>query len=132
MELPVELRLSVTDVVLDSVRIAADSRGTMLPRMPVGPVAHLVAAAAANSALLRDIGDMAAVHEFAVQLRAQVTGLHATMRLPHLGVNRAVPYHQLYVEPQLRPPATAPGGTRLERAGTSGASFSGPRRSRRG
>ncbi len=65
--------------------------------------AHLAAAAAANSQLLRDVGGLAEVHKFAQQMREQVVALHRHMRLPHLGVSRSVPYAQLYVPPVLLP-----------------------------
>lgn len=63
---------------------------------------HLAASVAANSRLLEKVGNLAAVHNFAQQLRVQVIALHGHMRLPHLGVSRSVPYHQLYVDAVLR------------------------------
>lgn len=66
-------------------------------------LAHLVAAAAANSRLLRTVGNLAAAHDFADRLRAQVVAVNGHMRLPHLGVSQAVPYGELYVTPILRP-----------------------------
>ncbi|WP_435605864.1 NACHT domain-containing protein [Streptomyces ardesiacus] len=50
---------------------------------------------------LKGIDDLASFHVFENQLRDQVRNLHATMRLPHAGTTRKVPYSRLFVEPQL-------------------------------
>ncbi|MEU5104128.1 NACHT domain-containing protein [Streptomyces sp. NPDC021354] len=51
---------------------------------------------------LSEINDLAHYHEFEKQLADQVKSLHSTMRLPHAGTRRTVPYSKLFVEPKLR------------------------------
>jgi hypothetical protein len=103
-----ELLVTAADVVFDALTAGAKRNLDWSVRQQLSPAtaavaAHLTAAAAANSRLLREVGDLADFHEFAQQLRTQVTAVHGYMRLPHLGVSRSVPYDQLYVEPLLRP-----------------------------
>lgn len=99
--------LITTDAIFDALKVASlevptptanDISGTT-----AAAAAHLVAASAANSRLLQRVSNLAAAHEFADHLRAQVISLHGHMRLPHLGVSRAVPYDELYVAPLLQP-----------------------------
>lgn len=104
--LPPELLTTTADVVFDALASAAEPMSfpaTGLNPTAIASSAHLAAAAAANSTLLRQLGDLAQVHGFAEDLRAQVVAVHGHMRLPHLGVSRSVPYEQLYVAPSLRP-----------------------------
>jgi hypothetical protein len=106
-QLRTELLLTATDVVFGALDTAFIENFNPVG-FPVNPgtiavTAHLTAAAAANSRLLSEVGNLADFHEFARQLRAQVVAVHGHMRLPHLGVSRSVPYDQLYVEPVLRP-----------------------------
>ncbi len=100
-----QLLTTAADVVFDALAVAAESSRfefTSLNRIAAATSAHVAAAAAANSALLRGIGDLADVHEFAQHMRAQVIAVHGHMRLPHLGISRSVPYEQLYVTPSLQ------------------------------
>lgn len=104
-----ERLLTAADVVFDALTTAYNeilgplARGDLRNPELAAVAAHLTAAAAANSQLLRNLADLADIHDFARHLRAQVAAVHSQMRLPHLGVSRAVPYDQLYVEPHLRP-----------------------------
>jgi hypothetical protein len=104
--LPPELLTTTADVVFDALAAVAEPMSfppTGLNPTAIASTAHLATAAAANSTLLRQLGDLAQVHGFAEDLRAQVIAMHGHMRLPHLGVSRSVPYEQLYVAPSLRP-----------------------------
>jgi hypothetical protein len=103
VELPAELLVTATDTVFDALTAGASQQTDWSDSDMAATAAHLTAAAAANSQLLRQVGDLAHCHEFADQLRTQVAAVHGHMRLPHLGVSRSVPYGQLYVEPLLRP-----------------------------
>ncbi|MCP2256572.1 NACHT domain-containing protein [Streptoalloteichus tenebrarius] len=103
-----ELLVTAADVLFDSLTTAANETVDQTVRHHLDPTTaaaagHLVAAAAANSRLLREIGDLSEIHTFAAQLRDLVAAVHGHMRLPHLGVSRSVPYEQLYVEPTLCP-----------------------------
>jgi hypothetical protein len=106
-QLRTELLLTATDMVFGALATAFTENFNRagFPTNPgtIAVTAHLAAAAAANSRLLSELGNLADFHEFARQLRAQVLAVHGHMRLPHLGVSRSVPYDQLYVEPVLRP-----------------------------
>jgi hypothetical protein len=55
-----------------------------------------------NSALLSTIQNLSAYKSFEDQLRLQVRNLYGTMRLPHAGTTRRVPYEKLYVQPRVR------------------------------
>ncbi|MFI6150436.1 NACHT domain-containing protein [Streptomyces sp. NPDC051109] len=51
------------------------------------------------------LGDLKTLSDYLAferQLREQVKNLYGTMRLPHAGTNRKVPYGKLFVEPRLR------------------------------
>ena len=52
-----------------------------------------------NSELLNRITDLSDYEEFENQLKVQIRNLYGTMRLPHAGTSRRVPYEKLYVEP---------------------------------
>lgn len=103
-----ELLVTATDVVFDAL-VAAERHQSWLPEHHLknfamfAAGARITAAAAANSRFLREVGELAGIHEFAEQLRSQVVAIRGSMRLPHLGVSRSVPYDQLYVDPVLRP-----------------------------
>ena len=49
--------------------------------------------------MLGRIANLSEYQEFEKQLNLQITNLHGTMRLPHAGILRRVPYEKLYVEP---------------------------------
>lgn len=108
------LLTTAADVVYDALVAGYRHVAERPTTSTIATAAHLTAAAAANSELLRDIDDLARVHEFAQQLRAQVVAVHGHMRLPHLGVSLSVPYEQLYVEPEVRPLELPRGAPSLE------------------
>jgi hypothetical protein len=54
-----------------------------------------------NSELLSRISDLAVYEEFENQLCLQIRNVYGTMRLPHAGTSRQVPYNSLYVQPTL-------------------------------
>jgi hypothetical protein len=56
-----------------------------------------------NSALLSGIGDLGSYRSFEDEYRSQVRNLYGTMRLPHAGTTKRVPYDKLYVQPRVRP-----------------------------
>jgi hypothetical protein len=64
----------------------------------------LFIAGSENSRMLMRLKSLTEFHSFAAHLRCQVVALHDSIRLPHIGVSRAVPYDQLYVRPSLDPP----------------------------
>lgn len=125
VDLPAELATTTADVLFDALTIGFHFKeGTVLEVTPamVGVAAHLTAAAAANCQLLRGLSDLAEVHEFASQLRAQVVAMHRHMRQPHLRANQSVPYDQLYI-----PPALLPEHTRQETPDLTTLALSGQR-----
>lgn len=62
----------------------------------------LAAAGISNANLLSRLTSLTAFHRFAARMLKQVGALHSTIRLPHLGVSRAVRYDQLYVQPDFQ------------------------------
>jgi len=56
-----------------------------------------------NSALLSKVRDLGSYKSFEGQLQLQIRNLYGTMRLPHAGTTRRVPYDKLYVQPGVRP-----------------------------
>lgn len=103
-----ELLVTAIDLVFDALVIGSYdhvdwSAVANLSPATVAAAAHLAAAAAANSGLLRKVGDLAVIHAFGDHLRYQVVALHGLMSLPHLRTSRTVRYDELYVAPVLRP-----------------------------
>ncbi len=103
-----ELLVTAMDLVYDALVVGAHdhvdwSAVAGLSPATAAAAAHLTAAAAANSRLLRDVDDLARIHSFGDHLRDQVVALHGLMSLPHLRTSRAVRYDELYVDPVLRP-----------------------------
>lgn len=83
-------------------RIVATQGESPLTRAAMLKVAACYAASDAKSAkALRDVEDLTQFHQFENQLRDQVKNLHATMKLPHAGTTKKVPYSKLFVEPKL-------------------------------
>ncbi|MFE2714016.1 NACHT domain-containing protein [Streptomyces mirabilis] len=76
---------------------STESRASMIK------IAACYAAADAKSAeQLSTITDLASYRDFERQLADQIKNMHSTMRLPHAGTTRKVPYSKLFVEPNLR------------------------------
>ncbi|MFF9491581.1 NACHT domain-containing protein [Streptomyces flaveolus] len=89
--------ISHVETVKASDAFSPESRATMLK------IAACYAAADAKTAdQLATLDSLAAYHDFEVQLADQIKNLHSTMRLPHAGTTRKVPYSKLFVEPKLR------------------------------
>lgn len=103
---PAEL-MTTTDTLLDLLRtaaitVAADFDVNDLGTRDLAPLAQLLTAAARNSSLLTRVEGVFNFHRFADDLRRQIEQMHNVLRLPHTGLNRAVPYAQLYIEARLR------------------------------
>lgn len=64
-------------------------------------VGSLATSSVRNTHLLQHIRDVSIVRDFQVEYRTQAAALHATMRLPHAGTTRQVPYTDLFVQPSL-------------------------------
>lgn len=98
--LPEEM-LGRTAGVVRQVLILACREVTPLFHRPDGRVDHhdVATAAAMNSHVLMGLTSLAGFHAFAARLRGQVIAMHNSIRLPHIGVSRAVRYDQLYVQP---------------------------------
>ncbi|MFJ4100550.1 NACHT domain-containing protein [Amycolatopsis japonica] len=65
-------------------------------------IASLAAASARNADVLRTFARIEEIDDFISELKSQVIALHGTMRLPHAGTTRQVPYDQLFVQPRLK------------------------------
>ncbi|WP_261568625.1 NACHT domain-containing protein [Frankia gtarii] len=77
----------------------------MSPRLRAGLVrtaASAAAASARNKALLDGHVDLRAVEQFEESMRRQVKALYSTMRLPHAGTRRQIPYAKLFVPPEFQ------------------------------
>ncbi|MFB6839536.1 NACHT domain-containing protein [Streptomyces sp. NPDC056361] len=89
--------ISHVETVKASDTFSPESRASMLK------IAACYAAADAKTAeQLATLESLASYHDFEVQLADQIKNLHSTMRLPHAGTTRKVPYSKLFVEPKLR------------------------------
>ncbi|XKK58832.1 NACHT domain-containing protein [Streptomyces sp. ARC32] len=91
---------------------AADSFSPESRASMVKIAACHAAADAKSSEQLSTIGDLASYNDFERQLADQIKNLHSTMRLPHAGTTRKVPYSKLFVEPKLRGNAEKKGESR--------------------
>jgi hypothetical protein len=88
-------------LVHEVLRAACADLGGRRTKVDLG---DLLVAGAENSQMLMRLKSLTEFHSFAARLRGQVAALHNSIRLPHIGVSRAVPYDQLYVLPNLDPP----------------------------
>ncbi|MBB6034334.1 NACHT domain-containing protein [Phytomonospora endophytica] len=107
LALPTAEVFALTDIVCDALTLACHEAMAGVPSLPgdsgmLSAAAHVAAAAVRNGELLAGLGPLADIHRVAGKLRASVAGLHQTMRLPHTGENRSVPWERLYVEPSLQ------------------------------
>lgn len=57
-----------------------------------------------NSELLAEFESLTSILEFETDLRGQIQRQHRTMKLPHAGTTRRVPYSELFVDPLLSVP----------------------------
>ncbi len=64
-------------------------------------IGSLSSATVRSTDLLQGLDELERFRDFEDEYRAQVAGLHATMKLPHAGTTRQVPYEQLFVEPEV-------------------------------
>jgi hypothetical protein len=96
---------ALSDAVLQQVSRISQLNDGHLPDVVKGIViksaAHHAAAMSRNSKLLQAIESIADIDTFKQQLRLQVASLNRTMRLPHAGTSRQVPYAELFVPPVL-------------------------------
>lgn len=67
----------------------------------VATVGSLSAASLRNVELISSISDFNEIRIFEAQYKSQVAALHGTMRLPHAGTTKQVPYDDLFVEPKV-------------------------------
>lgn len=67
-------------------------------------VGSLAAASLRNAELLRELGNLDEINSFVDEIRAQISAMRGSMRLPHAGTSRMVPYADLYVQPRLTAP----------------------------
>ena len=96
----------LSDLVYDALVLTAQQippshieSGRKGDAVTVATLAHLTAAATANSHLLQALPDLTQARRLAADLRRQVALLHDGMYLPHIGASRKVPYRDLYVQP---------------------------------
>jgi len=61
----------------------------------------LATTAISNTFMLSRLTSLTEFHAFAARMVKQVSSMHGTIRLPHIGVSRAVPYDRLYVRPDI-------------------------------
>jgi hypothetical protein len=65
-------------------------------------IASVTAASTRNIQLLRTPVETSSFLAYENELRAQVRSLHGTMRIPHAGTARQVPYDKLFIPPRLQ------------------------------
>jgi len=113
---------ALTQAVKSSVAVLAEDEGALSAPAKASMLKvqdSYLDSAVRNSSLLAQISDLAEYKAFEDQYRTQVTNLYGTMRLPHAGTTRRVPYEQLYVQPNVKmladetPTATLHEPTRL-------------------
>ena len=85
---------SISELLRDAESVPRTVRATLLKMQE-----SYLAAVVRNSELLTSITDLSDYEEFENQLKLQIRNLYGTMRLPHAGLSRRVPYEKLYVEP---------------------------------
>lgn len=89
--------MASVEQVKSTATFSTESRASMLK------IAACYATSDAKSTeQLSALTSLAIYHDFETQLADQIKNLHSTMRLPHAGTTRKVPYSKLFVEPKLR------------------------------
>ncbi|BAL87507.1 putative regulatory protein [Actinoplanes missouriensis 431] len=98
------------DVLFDALLAAAEQlppaqveSGRKGDAITAATLAHLTASAVAGSRLLQTLPGLVEARAMATNLRRQVAAMHNGMYLPHIGVNRKVPYADLYVPAPMIP-----------------------------
>lgn len=94
---------ALTELVLANARVAAagDKTSPALHAQLVKTAGSLAAASLRNAELLRGLNGLDEINKFVCEMREQVVALRGSMRLPHAGTSRQVPYERLYVQPRL-------------------------------
>jgi hypothetical protein len=64
-------------------------------------ISSIAAASARNVEILRQHEHVAEFTAFEKDMRAQIRALHGTMKLPHAGTTKQVPYERLFVSSEL-------------------------------
>jgi hypothetical protein len=64
-------------------------------------IASIAVASARNTELIRAAGFTSEFMDFEDDMRSQIRSIHGSMKLPHAGTTRQVPYSQLFVAPRL-------------------------------
>ena len=78
--------------------IVNDARPVKLSARMIENISDQSAASVRNSALLEEIADLAAIHEFEKELKGQIRVLKEQMYLANAGTVKYVAYEKLYVE----------------------------------
>lgn len=103
--LPERFLDSATQVVRQVLTLACDEVAPLFHEPSNRIDRHDIAdAAVTNSRMLTGLKSLTRFHNFAAKLRSQVVALHNSIRLPHIGVSRAVRYDRLYVQPGIESP----------------------------
>lgn len=96
----------VTDLVYDMVLTAgstlAAAAGNQTGALQLAAAGSLASASIRNSQLLAGVQQIDNLYGYASELKKQIVKLHSTIRLPHLGASKSVPFEKLYVKPRLR------------------------------
>lgn len=90
---------TISDAVEDNDHIPISTRATITKA-----AASVAAATVRNADVLAGIQTLENVAKFEREYRQQVMNLHGTMRLPHAGTSRQVPYERLFVQPTVSAP----------------------------
>ncbi|MFE4519455.1 NACHT domain-containing protein [Kitasatospora sp. NPDC056783] len=96
--------LETSLTVKSSEGLSAKARASVLKMS-----SSFAASAAIAARGLSELESLASYHHFEEQLSDQVRNLHGTMKLPHAGTTRKVPYSKLFVEPKLKLASDRPG-----------------------
>jgi hypothetical protein len=88
-------------VAVETVSLIPHANSSRVQAEAVKVVSSIAAAGMRNVQLLQGAFDSAEFLDFESDMRAQVRSLHATMRIPHAGTTRQVPYDRLFITPRL-------------------------------
>jgi hypothetical protein len=94
---------ALNDAVLsESARISTNVElSPALHAQLMQTAASLAAASARNTVLLTGLDKLDKIYRFQQELATQTAALHSSMRLPHAGTSRQVPYEELFVAPDI-------------------------------
>jgi len=99
------LRTMIASVQTHLKEVAPSSQASSSPAARAAIIrsaTDLAATSSRNADLLRELTDLADIHQFETDYQQSIREKRTNMRITHTGTSKQIPYDQLFVEPELR------------------------------